>query len=97
MILVPKGPIFPRIIDLDVDIIKIDGSFIKNIDTDRKSMMVVQTIVDLARRMQCEIVVEYVHNECIYDIIKKMDIHHCQGYYFGEPHDCTKLGTNLSA
>jgi EAL domain-containing protein (putative c-di-GMP-specific phosphodiesterase class I) len=82
---------FSRIIDLNIDIIKIDGSFIKNLDTDAKSMMVVQTIVDLADRMKCEVVAEYVHSQAIYDIIKTMNIHHCQGYHFGEPHDCSKL------
>ena len=76
---------FEYLIELNVDYIKIDGSMIKNIDTNANSKKVVQTIVDFANRMDIKTVAEYVYSKEIYEIIKELGVDYAQGYYFGQP------------
>lgn len=76
---------FEYLMRLNVDYIKIDGSMIKNIDTNENSKKVVQTIVDFAKKMDIKTVAEYVYSKEIYDIIKELGVDYAQGYYFGQP------------
>ena len=74
-----------RLLTYKAEIIKIDGQFIKNIDTDTKSLRIVQTIVYLARKLETKTVAEFVHSKEIYKIVKELGVDYSQGYYFGEP------------
>jgi len=76
---------FEKLLQLDIDIIKIDGSLIKNVDHDTHAELVVRTIVDFARGAGLTTVAEYVHSEAVYRKVKAMGIDFSQGYYLGEP------------
>ena len=76
---------FEYLMKLKVDYIKIDGSMIKNLDTDRNSQMVTQTIVSFAKKMNMQTVAEFVHSKNVYEKVKELEIDFSQGYYFGEP------------
>ena len=76
---------FERLLDYQPDILKIDGSLIKNIANNEFSLNVVETIVDFAKRQNIKIVAEYVENEEIFKILLDLDVDYSQGYYFGEP------------
>jgi len=76
---------FEHILKLDIDYIKIDGSLIKNLETDENSLIVVETIVDFAKRLHLVIVAEFVHNQAVFEIVKSLDIERVQGFYLGEP------------
>lgn len=74
-----------RIMQLNVDYIKIDGSIIKELPYDEGSRVVVETIVGFAKRQGYEVVAEFVSSKEIYEAIKKYGIEYTQGYYFGKP------------
>ena len=74
---------FRTLIDMDVDYLKIDGSLIKNIHTDNSSRRVVETIKNFAEKISLDIIAEFVENEEIFNCLKEMGIHHCQGYFIG--------------
>ena len=76
---------FSRLLTLKADIIKIDGQFIKNLDTNSDSVKIVETVVSLAKKMDVKTVAEFVHNEEIYDIVKELGVDFSQGYYFSPP------------
>ena len=76
---------FEYLMKLNVDYVKIDGSLIKNLDTDENSQVVVELIVDFAKRMNIKTIGEFVHNEAVYRKIKSMGIDYTQGYHLGEP------------
>ncbi|MFW5989869.1 MAG: EAL domain-containing protein, partial [Campylobacterales bacterium] len=76
---------FEYLLKLNIDYIKIDGSLIKNIDSDDNSRFIVQTIVDFARKIGVKTVAEFVYSKAIFDIVKSMGIDYAQGYYFGQP------------
>lgn len=76
---------FENILKLNIDYIKIDGSLIKNIDTEKKHAIVVETIVDFAKKIHVQTVAEYVCNESVYTKCKELGIDYAQGFYIGKP------------
>ncbi len=76
-----------RLLNYNADIIKIDGMFIKNLDTDKNSIKIVETIVSLAEKLGAKTVAEFVHNETIYHLVKALHIDYSQGYYLGTPNE----------
>jgi len=69
---------------LKVDFVKIDGSLIKNVDTDINQEIIVDTIASYAKRTGVETVAEFVSKESIYEKIKLLGINYAQGWYFGK-------------
>ena len=76
---------FEYIIKLDVDYIKIDGSLIKNINTDNNLYLTVQTIVGFAKALNIKTVAEFVHSEDVLNCVKNLDIDYSQGFFIDEP------------
>lgn len=76
---------FEHLAKLNVDIIKIDGSLIRNIDTNSNSEIIVETIVSFAKKLGMQSVAEFVHSQEVYDKIKKIGIDYAQGYLLGKP------------
>ena len=76
---------FSQIENLPISILKIDGRYIKNLDTCENSKVVTATIFKYAREKGIKVVAEFVHSKEIYDIVKEIGIDYVQGYYFSEP------------
>ena len=64
---------------------KIDGSFIKNLDESENSKIIVKTIQTFAKEKGFKLVAEFVCNEKVYNEIKKLGIEYAQGYYLAKP------------
>ena len=80
---------FERVHQLNVEFIKIDGKFIKDIDTNEKSYNISKTISEFAHAMNAKVIAEFVHNEAVFDKVLELGIEYSQGYYFYKPN--TKL------
>lgn len=76
---------FEYLIRMNVDYIKIDGSIIRNMDTDSNCRIVTETIVEFANRLGIKTIAEFVHSEEILSIAKSLGIDYGQGFYLGEP------------
>ena len=76
---------FERISELDVNFIKIDGKYIKNLDTSEKSYKIVRAISEFASSMNIDVIAEFVENEAIQKIVKEIGIEFSQGYCFSKP------------
>ncbi len=83
---------FERLSELDVDFIKIDGKYIKNIDNCEKSYKIVKAISEFASSMDIEVIAEYVENEKIQKVLTEIGIEYSQGYLFSKP--SRHLGTS---
>lgn len=70
---------------LDVDYLKIDGSFVKNIVNDEVAKTMVQSINQVGHTMNLEVIAEYVENQKIIDILREMGVDYGQGYEIGRP------------
>ena len=82
---------FIRLLDFQPDILKIDGSLVKNIATDEFSLNVVKTVKDFADKIGIKTVAEFVSDEAIQNIIQDLNIDYSQGYYITEPLPLEKL------
>jgi len=76
---------FDQILKLNVDYLKIDGSLIKNIDTDKDSEIMTKSIVSFAKEMGIETIAEFVGNKAVFEKVKLLGIDYAQGYHIGKP------------
>lgn len=76
---------FAYLANLKIDILKIDGSLVRNVDKDKNSKIIVQSIYMFARELGMKTVAEFVSDEHIFDSIKNIGIDFMQGYYLSEP------------
>ncbi|TET87760.1 MAG: bifunctional diguanylate cyclase/phosphodiesterase [Sulfurovum sp.] len=74
------------LIKLDIDILKIDGSLIRELHVvPERAKVVLAAIKELASTFEYELVAEFVSDEEIYQIVEALGIEYSQGYYLGEP------------
>ena len=76
---------FERLLDYQPDILKIDACLIKNIDKDKYSRDVVETIQLFAWKQKIKTVAEFVETPEILQIVQDIGINYTQGYLLGKP------------
>lgn len=76
---------FSYIKQLPVDVLKIDGSFVKNMDKDPVNLALVRAICDVSRALGKVTVAEFVENEEILILLKSLGVDFAQGYHIGFP------------
>jgi diguanylate cyclase (GGDEF)-like protein len=81
---------------LQVDRVKIDGSFVRDILSDRNSLATVKSIVELAKGLGIETVAEYVENHEIAQEVRRLGVDYAQGYVFGKPEPLTDILEGLA-
>ena len=74
---------FRNLRNLDVDLVKIDGAFVRNIAASADDRFFVKTLIDLARHLSLEIVAEWVQDAETARILREMGVHYLQGAFFG--------------
>jgi diguanylate cyclase (GGDEF)-like protein len=81
---------------LQVSRVKIDGSFIRDILTDRNSQATVKAIVELARGLGIETVAEYIETAEIAEHVRLLGVDYAQGYAYGRPEPLGEVLESLS-
>ena len=76
---------FNYLMKLNADYIKIDGSLIKDIVTNKNSQEIVKIIIDFSKKQGFKTIAEFVSNKEIFDKVKEFGIDYVQGYFIGEP------------
>lgn len=76
---------FSRFQEIPIDIVKIDGHFIKDLNTNKFNEGVVKSAIEISKIVQAEVVAECVHNKKVYEAALKLGIDYFQGYYFSKP------------
>jgi len=71
--------------DLPVDVLKIDGSFVKNIDSDALNSEMVDAIQRIANRLGMRTVAECVENTGELAQLRRLGVHSVQGFLLGRP------------
>ncbi len=70
---------------LPVDYVKIDGSFVRNMDNDESDAIFVRTIADLARGLGIITVAECIERGEVVQLLQELKVDMAQGYYLGRP------------
>jgi diguanylate cyclase (GGDEF)-like protein len=73
------------LIELDIDILKIDGSLIRNIDKSENNRLVVKSIVEFSKLSGIKTVAEFVENKEIEEVIRYLGVDCGQGYLYSAP------------
>jgi Amt family ammonium transporter len=77
--------------NLRVDYLKIDGSFIKDIDKDTTDLAMVQSINSIGHVMGLKTIAEFVESETILEKLREVGIDYVQGYYIDRPRPLEQL------
>lgn len=76
---------FSELTRFDISYIKIDGTLIENIDVDKNAYIVVQTIVDFAKKLGIKTIAEHVLSSTVMQSVKELGVEYSQGFYIDEP------------
>ncbi|RJF97485.1 putative bifunctional diguanylate cyclase/phosphodiesterase [Noviherbaspirillum saxi] len=68
-----------------VDSLKMDGSFVREITTDSRSLAIADAIVAMAHRLGLQVVAEMAETEDQVMLLASHGCDHVQGYYFSRP------------
>ncbi|MCH9809100.1 MAG: GGDEF and EAL domain-containing protein [Alphaproteobacteria bacterium] len=88
---------FKNLKHLPVDVVKIDGAFVKNLAVDSSDKIFIKTMVELADTFGMETVAEWVADAECADILTQAGITYLQGFHFGFPLTADELAVELEA
>ena len=71
--------------EYSIDAIKIDKSFVRNIDQDKQKKILSNSIINLANNLELDIVTEGVENKNELDFFTSKKCSKFQGYFFSKP------------
>jgi EAL domain-containing protein (putative c-di-GMP-specific phosphodiesterase class I) len=71
--------------NLPVDTIKIDGSFIRDLDNDPMSRSIVDAITEIGHQRGMEVVAEWVDSERIIEVLRMLGVDYGQGHALHHP------------
>ena len=80
-----------HLLELNVDTLKIDQAFIRDVIHHEKSKRLVQGIVSLSKSLGYSIVAEGISEEEQLTLLQKMDCDYGQGYYIGKPQTLAEI------
>ena len=76
---------FRQLKSLSVDLVKIDGAFVRDIVDNHDNYFFVKTLLDFTKAFKLKAVAEFVENGEIAKILLGLGVEYMQGYYFGKP------------
>jgi len=76
---------FKNLKALKVDMVKIDGAFVRDLAADQTDQAFIRTMVDIARTFNMETVAEWVGDETTVRLLTEAGVDYLQGYHFGAP------------
>ena len=80
---------------LPVSEIKVDRSFVMNMEEDEDDATIVRSTIDLGRNLGLDVVAEGVESERVWDCLKALGCTTAQGYYLSRPIPAPELQTWL--
>ena len=74
-----------RILELDPDIIKLDMSLTRNIDSDSARRVLAKALVSFARAIECRMVAEGIESQREIEALRTLGVGYGQGFALGRP------------
>jgi Amt family ammonium transporter len=87
---------FAYLKNFKVDLLKIDGGFIRDITENRISESMVAAITQVAKVMELQTIAEYVENDKTRELLKTLGVDYAQGHVAGKPVPLTEALQDLS-
>lgn len=83
---------FTNIIKLDIDYIKLDGSLIEKLNSDKNVEHMVTALLDFVKNAKIKTIAEFVCTKELDAKVRKLGIDYIQGYLYGEPNTAESYG-----
>ena len=80
---------------LPVDYLKIDGSFVLEVTSDKISRSMVDAICQIGKTMGLSMVAEYVVDEATVEVLRKIGVDYVQGFHIGKPVPFDEIANRL--
>ncbi len=80
----------------DIDYLKIDQSFIRNLDMEESDLALSEAIIVMAHKLGLKVIAEGVETESQRDILKRIDCDYLQGYLYSRPLPAEAFGQLLA-
>jgi c-di-GMP phosphodiesterase len=87
---------FEHLLRLNVDLIKIDGSLIRNLDRNEDALTLTRGIVRFAKELGIHTVAEFVHSPEVLDRVRELGIDFAQGGFVGMPAGVLITGVEMA-
>jgi EAL domain-containing protein (putative c-di-GMP-specific phosphodiesterase class I) len=82
---------YERLKRLQADIVKIDGCFVRDVETDPLDAIIIKSIIEMARVKNLTVVAEYVETEEQKARLLALGVDYLQGYLIGKPRPLQEL------
>ena len=70
---------------LHVDVVKIDGCYVKDLSANPENQIFVRTLTGLAKNFDMKVVAEWVGSDKDAALLESFGVDYFQGFHFGEP------------
>jgi len=77
---------FSNLKHLAIDYLKIDGAYIRDLETDTVNHAMVTAMIKLARTLNFQVVAEQVEDQASFETVRRMGVDFVQGYVVERPH-----------
>ncbi len=77
---------------LPINTLKIDQSFLEDMDTNAQDAAIVRSIIDLGHNLGCTVVAEGVENQAVLDRLQALGCDLVQGFHISKPLDVDRFG-----
>lgn len=75
---------------LPFDRLKIDGAFVRDMDSDAANAAMVASMVQMAQALGLPVIAEYVERQAIVTRLRELGVQYAQGYHFHQPEELTE-------
>ncbi len=87
---------FASLKHLEVDCLKIDKYFLDDMLIDKKSEVLIASMIEMCRNLEHETIAEGVETAEQYDALKRLGCEIVQGFFFGKPVDADEMSVILA-
>lgn len=70
---------------LKLDYIKIDGGFVRDLDSREEHQFFVQALTDIAHGLDIQVIVETVENQAVWELLPDLNVDGALGYFIARP------------
>jgi diguanylate cyclase (GGDEF)-like protein/PAS domain S-box-containing protein len=70
---------------LSIDVLKLDGRFIRNLNKNHADLKVVKAMCEMGHALDLLVIAEFVENEQVFNLLQNIGVDYAQGYYLGRP------------
>ena len=70
---------------LKIDLLKVDGSYIRRLETSADNRFFVQAVSEIAHGLEIRVIAESIETEAEWDAVRALHVDGAQGYYLGQP------------